>query len=203
MCPSTSWQSPLRCLTGPSEPTGPQMNSILAVSRQISCNLTCLFTCSFSQRTVAKHTHVSQGRKFHVTLAPSLLFPQTHPIFKASLFYLLHVCHVCSLTVSQLPLLLPFLSSTLGAVAEYHHHHVPKHLPLSQLVYEASVPRRSQLLCPTLCLSSPQHPTLPVIPDFQFLQHDTCSPASGLLPMLLLQPVTVFLPTPTPFYVKS
>lgn len=56
MCPSASWQSPLQCLTGPSEPTCPQMNNIFAVPCQISCNLTHLLTRSFSQRTVAKHS---------------------------------------------------------------------------------------------------------------------------------------------------
>ena len=50
----------------------------------------------FSQRTVAKYIEVSQGRNLIVTLTPSLLVPQTQPIFKAFQFHLLNVSRIYS-----------------------------------------------------------------------------------------------------------
>ena len=95
-------------------------------------------------------------------MTPSLLFPWTHPVFKAFQFYFQHVCPVCSSAwacapswLSQLLPVSPFLHSVLHAPAKYHHHHVPEHSPFSQLLYEAFVPRRPGLHFPTSFLSSP------------------------------------------------
>lgn len=103
-----------------------------------------------------KKTHYYHDSIPSIPLNPSCLqgLSVLLPTCLSCLLLCLSLCSLMAVSASaRKPL--PLLRSPCPSHHQVHHHHVPEHSPLSQLVYEAFVPRRPGLHFPTSFLSSP------------------------------------------------